>query len=127
MNFKLKIQQKIQLFIISSSVVIYLAAIGYISFNARKMAYTDAIELTNSKVDRAAKEIKAIIDAQFYSVQTISHAFSIFEQYEKDEWQDMIHQMYLKIVRKNPTIYALWDSWELSAIDSTWDKPHGRI
>ena len=127
MKFKLKIQQKIQLFIISSSVVIYLAAIGYISLNARKMAYTDAIELTNSKVDRAAQQVKAILDAQFYSVQTLSHAFSIFEDYNNDEWQAMIHEMYRKVVQNNPDIYALWDSWELSAIDSTWDKSYGRL
>jgi len=68
MRLKLKIQQKIQVFIISSTIIIYLIAIGYISFNARKMAYNDATKITDKQVLESAKDIKSIIDAQFSAV-----------------------------------------------------------
>ena len=35
--------------------------------------------------------------------------------------------MYKNVLVQNPEIYNLWDSWELSKIDSTWQKSHGRI
>ncbi len=127
MKIKLKIQQKIQLFIISASIVIYIIAVGYISFNARKMAYDDAIEITNKQVQESAKDIKAKLDAEFSAVIAISNAFRIYNEFEKDEWQELIHKMYTKIFENNPNIYALWDSWELSVIDPDWDKPYGRI
>jgi methyl-accepting chemotaxis protein len=127
MKLKLKIQQKIQLFIISSTIIIYLIAVGYISLNARKMAYNDATKITDKQVMESAKDIKSIIDAQFSAVIAISNAFKVYNEFEKDEWQDLIHKMYLNIFKNNPNIYALWDSWELSAIDPTWKKPYGRI
>jgi methyl-accepting chemotaxis protein len=127
MKIKLKIQQKIQLFIISSSIIIYIIAVGYISYKARKMAYNDAIKIMNNQVQESAKDIKARFDAQFSAVVAISHAFKVYKDFEKDEWQNLIHKMYTHIFKNNPDIYALWDSWELSAIDSTWDKPYGRI
>jgi len=127
MKIKLKIQQKIQLFIIASSIIIYSIALGYISFQSRKMAYNDAIKLTDSQVEKSANNIKAQFDAQLSAVLTISHAFQVYKDFEKDEWQDLIHKIYLNVFKNNPDIYALWDSWELSAIDSTWDKSYGRI
>ena len=127
MKIKLKIQQKIQLFIISSSIIIYIVAVGYISYKARKMAYNDAIKITNNQVQESAKDIKARLDAQFSAVVAISNAFKVYKNFEKDEWQNLIHKMYAHIFKNNPDIYALWDSWELSAIDPEWDKPYGRI
>ncbi len=127
MKIKLKIQQKIQLFIISASIIIYIIAVGYISLNARKMAYNDAIEITNKQVQESAKDIKSKLDAEFSAVIAISNSFKIYNEFEKDEWQELIHKMYTKIFENNPNIYALWDSWELSVIDPDWDKPYGRI
>lgn len=127
MKIKLKIQQKIQLFIISATIIIYIAAVGYISFNARKMAYDDAIEITNKQVQESAKDIKVKLDAEFSAVIALSNAFKIYKEFEKDEWQVLIHKMYTKIFENNPNIYALWDSWELNMIDSAWNKPYGRI
>jgi len=127
MKFKLKIQQKIQLFIISASIIIYIVAVGYISFNARKMAYTDAIDKTDSYASEAAKDMKALLDSHMGAVKSITDAFKVYKNYPKDEWQRMIHEMYTDVYKNNPSIYGLWDSWELEMIDSTWDKNYGRI
>jgi len=127
MKIKLKIQQKIQLFIITASIIIYVIAVGYISFNARKMAYNDAIEKTNSYAKEAAKDMKAILDADISSVVALTDAFHVYKNYPKDVWQKMIHEMYFHVYKNNTRIYGLWDSWELNKIDSTWNKPTGRI
>ncbi|MBE9469226.1 MAG: PAS domain S-box protein [Bacteroidetes bacterium] len=127
MRLKLKIQQKLQLFIIPAAIVIYIIAVGYISFNARKKAYKDAIEITNKQVQKSATDIKTKIDAEFSAVIALSNALKIYKDFDKDEWQKIIHRMYLKVFENDQNIYALWDSWELSAIDPNWDKPYGRI
>jgi len=127
MKLKLKIQQKIQIFIISSTIVIYLIAVGYISLNARKMAYNDATELTNLHVQEAAKNIKAQLDADMMVVKTLTDAFYLYKEYPKDEWQDLVHKIYFNVFKNNPHIYGLWDSWELGFIDKNYDKPYGRV
>jgi len=91
------------------------------------MAYNDAIELTDSQVEKSANNIKAQFDAQLSAVMAISNVFKVYKDFEKDEWQDLIHKIYQHLIKNNPDIYAVWDSWELSAIDTTWDKPYGRI
>ena len=127
MKIRLKIQQKIQVFIITASIIIYVIAVGYISINARKMAYNDAVEKTNRYAQEAAKDMKALLDADMGAVKALTDAFRIYKNFPVDEWQKLIHQMYIKVYKNNPQIYGLWDSWELNMIDSTWDKTYGRI
>src|SRR6056297_2761879 len=127
MKIKLKIQQKIQLFIITSSIVIDLVAVGYISSSAREMAYNDALEITNFQVKDAAKDIKNQLDFELAKVIALTDAFEVYKDFEKDEWMDLVHKMYYNVFKENENVYALWSSWELSAIDPEWDKPYGRV
>ncbi len=127
MKLKLKIQQKIQLFIISASIIIFVAAIGYISFNARKMAYNDAIEVTDHLVSEAAKDIKTNLNLELAGLSSLADAFKIYKDYSKDEWQEKVHKMYYNVFAENENVYALWSSWELNMIDPDWDRPTGRV
>jgi len=126
MKFKLKIQQKIQLFIITSSIIIYIVALGYISLNARKMAYNDAIEVSDQQVQNYAKDIADQLNSDMNVVKTLSHAYLVYETMPKPVWKDLFKEMYLNVFAQYPHFNSLWDSWELSAIDSTWEKDHGR-
>ena len=89
MKIKLKIQQKIQLFIISASIVIYIIAVGYISLNARKMAYSDATEVTNRYVHETANDVKAKLDADLTLVKTLADAFHTYKYLPTEQWQDL--------------------------------------
>lgn len=127
MRLKLKLQQKIQVFIISSTIIIFLVAFGYISLNARKFAYDAAIEQTNKTADEAAKDIKAKLDAELSSITALSHSLKVYKQFSKDEWRELVHKMYRNVFEKNNNVYALWSSWELTAIDPNWKLPYGRV
>ena len=127
MKIKLKINQKIQLFIISSSLIIYIIAIGYISFNARKMAYNEETEIVKNQAANAALEIKAIFDANMAVIKTLSEAYRNYNKFPIEDWKKHIKDIYYEVFKENPDIYSLWDSWELSAVDPTWTKPTGRF
>ena len=127
MKLKLKIQQKIQLFIIAASLIIYIAAVGYISFKARKMAYQDATKVTDRYVHESAKDVKARLDADLSIVKTLADAFHTYKYLPQEQWQDLFSKMYNEVFKSNPHIYSIWDSWELNAIDPEWDQPTGRF
>lgn len=127
MRIKLKIQQKIQIFIISASIIIYAVAVGYLAFNARKMAYNDAKKATNNHSLSLAAKIQDKFDYDMAISMTLANAFQIYDEFDKDEWQSMIKKMYANVFKNNEQISGIWDSWELSAIDSTYTKDYGRI
>ncbi|OFX82795.1 MAG: hypothetical protein A2W99_14115 [Bacteroidetes bacterium GWF2_33_16] len=127
MKVKLKIQQKIQLFIISSSILIYIIAIGYISLNARNMSYTMETEIVKLQASNASKEIKAIFDANMAIVKTLAEAYRNYTKFPIEEWKSHLKDFYYDVFSENPDVYSLWDSWELSVVDPEWKQPTGRF
>jgi methyl-accepting chemotaxis protein len=127
MRLKLKIQQKIQIYIISATLIIYIISLGFISVNAKKAAYNDAIRATNIYALKSASDIQDKFNSDMSIAITLSDAFQIYDQYDKDQWQQLIKKMYKHVFATNPQIYGLWDAWELKAIDSTYTKSYGRI
>ncbi len=126
-NFKLKLRYKIQAIIITVSAIIFLGAIGYISFKAKNEAYTNTIRLIDAQSDKYSNQIKGLINEDFAVVRTLGNAFKAYDYMPKEEWQGLIKIMYKEVFRAHPTFYQLWDSWELQHIDTSWTKPYGRI
>lgn len=127
MKLKLKLRHKIQLIIISISVVVFLGAIGYISIKAKNASYSNTIKLVETKSKHNAKKIQELINEDFAIIRTLSHAFKHYDFLPKDKWQELVNLIYDEVFKANPELYQLWDSWELQHIDSTYNKPYGRI
>jgi len=127
MKLNLKLRHKIQLIIISVSAVIFIGTVGYISMKDKKTAYNNTINLMNSQSDNFSNKIEGLINEDFAVVSTLGNAFKAYDFLPKDQWQELIHIMYREVFKANPSFYQIWDSWELQYIDSTYDKPYGRI
>jgi len=127
MKFKLNLKNKMQLFLITISAIIYVAAMGYISINAKKAAYKNSVDLVNAEAGKYANAIQSDLNEYMAIVRTLSKAFAVYEDMPKEQWDPLFIKIYEKVFRDNPDFYKLWDSWELSKIDSTWDKSIGRI
>lgn len=126
MVIKLKIRQKIQLFILSTSIVIFVATIGYISISARNIAVSSARDLADARIQESALNIQDKLNADFSVVRTFSQSFLEYRNLPREEWKKLFSGMYLNVLQRNPQMDAIWDSWELSNLDPTWNKPYGR-
>jgi PAS domain-containing protein/HAMP domain-containing protein len=127
MKIKLNLRNKMQLYLITASVAIYVIAIGYISVNAKKAAYNDSVEIVNTYVEKYAFQIQSDMNEYFATVRTLAKAFSIYNTMPKQTWDPLFNKMYDKVYRDNSEFYKLWDSWELNKFDQNWTKPTGRI
>jgi len=127
MKLKLGLKNKMQLYLISLSVVIYAVAIGYISINAKRTTYKDSIELVKTNAEKFAFKMQSDLNEYMAVVRTLANAFKVYPDMPREEWDPLFINMYDKIYRDNPVFYKLWDSWELSKIDPDWDQPYGRI
>jgi methyl-accepting chemotaxis protein len=127
MKINLNLKNKMQLFLITMSVIIYAAAIGYISINAKKSAYQNSVDLVNAEAEKYANKIQSDLNEYMAVVRTLSKAFSVYEDMPREQWDSLFIKMYDRVYRDNPSFYKLWDSWELSKIDSSWNQSVGRI
>lgn len=126
MKFKLKIWQKMIIYILGSAALIFTSIFVYISLSSRKIIYTDAIEQTTLLAKQHASQVETWLNSDFVISRTLSKAFTEYKSLPLDKWQPMYRKMYNNIFIANPQIDAFWDSWELSNLDPKWDKPYGR-
>ncbi len=126
MKIKLKIWQKIIIFILGTITLVFSTIFIYISLSSRKIIYSDALEYSNSLVKQNANKVESWLNSDLVIARTLSNAFLEYKTLPQEKWQELFRNMYNKVYTANPHIDAIWDSWELHALDPKWDKPFGR-
>lgn len=126
MKLKLKIRQKILLFVLTASIVLYVISIGYIIIRSRTSAYDQAIELTNMHAKKAAQDVRIVLERDMSVVRTLAESFTFVEHMQEKEWKTLMQKMYKPVYMSNPHFYAIWDSWEFKYVVPGWKKDHGR-
>ncbi|HDP76034.1 MAG TPA: HAMP domain-containing protein [Bacteroidales bacterium] len=127
MKRKLKIRQKILLYILTVTAVLYVASMGYILWQSRMNIYNDAIEKTQLAAKVSAKEVGAIFEKELSLVRTLSQAFTVYKNMPHEQWKKLFLDMYIPVLRENPEIYSIWDSWEYKTFIPDYDKDYGRF
>lgn len=127
MKIKLKIRQKIFLFVLTTSMILYVTAIGYIVTTSREALLNDALEnarlTTRISADRVEKEFERDLSL----TRTLAQAFSIYQELPTDLWQDLFMRMYKPVLENNKHVYSIWDSWEYYGFVPDYDKDYGRL
>jgi PAS domain S-box-containing protein len=127
MSRKLKIRQKILLYILTFTALLYIVSVGYILYNSRKTIYDDAILKTQLTAKVTANEIAGVFERELSLVRTLSQAFTVYKDMPHEQWKKLFLDMYLPVLRENPQVYSLWDSWEYKSYVPGYDKDYGRF
>lgn len=120
------IRKKMLLFILGISVIIYLITLGYISFNLREKAISEAKKLADSYAYQKANNIKATLNEDMAIARSMA---AIIKDYTfmPAKLRDSLRNSLMKnIFKEYPKYDAVWMSWELSFIDPLWTKNYGR-
>lgn len=126
MKLKLSVRQKITVFILGTSIILFSIIIGFFSISSKRSAYRNLTELTVAYTDKYAGQIESWLNSDMVIVRTLSNAFLEHRKLPYDSWRNLIMGMYSRVMVSNSHIDAVWDSWELSYLDPQWNKPHGR-
>ncbi len=118
MKLKLKIKHKIQLFILLTTLIIYILAIGYISITSKNMAYEDAIKISDNYVKGAAQQVKVYLESYYSSVVDLSTTFLVYKDINEENRRDVIANILTKSLQFNPDFLAVWSTWEPNSIDT---------
>ncbi len=126
MKLKMKLNQKMLLYILTTTILIYIAAFGYVSFSSKRMATEDVEQIADSYAREYANLIKSGIDIDVYITRTLAQAALSYDKLPNNKWEEIYIDMQKNILLYNPQFLCVATSWELNAIDTAWDKPYGR-
>ena len=123
---KLSIRNKLMLFIISASVIIYGSVVSYLLVSYSERAKVDAKNYIDENIRERARFIESDIKADMEVARTVGAAFSSLYDLPKETRISSMSKMLEKIAIKNTDYLAVWVSWELAVVDETYEKDFGR-
>ncbi|MDX9846774.1 MAG: methyl-accepting chemotaxis protein [Tenuifilaceae bacterium] len=127
MSIRLGIRTKMLAGIISTVGLIYIVSISIIWINIKNNAFEDATNYLDAYISEKANIATGEFNNDMMVIRTLAQAFSNYTVFPSEKREEIVRALYKGVFDKNPHFYALWDSWELSEIDPTWTKTHGRF
>ncbi len=124
---RIKIQNKLLLFILSFTIVIYLIAFSFIILGIRDKVFKDAEKLIQAHAREYANLVTAELNYDFDITQGLGWAAQSFENVPDTMFFDYYEEMLYDFVIRNPNFYSTWISWELNALDPDYTLPYGRV
>ncbi len=122
----MKINTKVILSITSLVALFYLAALIYISYVSRERALRDAQNLAKKEAEAFANHVKSELNTDMGVVRSLAEGFSAYNGIASKTLREKQADMMRNIYKSSSDYLALWVSWELYAIDSSYQKSHGR-
>src|SRR6056297_757207 len=123
----MSIKSKMLVFILLISSIIYVFAVGYISFKLKNNSLTNSKEKIDAIAKQYAKTVKADLDVEIIMSRGLAQTFEAFHGEPLSEWQQKHNEILENIIRKNPNFLSVWTNFELDKVTPWYDKENGRI
>ncbi len=114
-------------FILGLTVVIYSITLGYTIYSLRKEAVKEAHKLADTYASDKANDIKAKLDEDMAIARSMALIVQDYVDLPSEQRIRLQSQVMESILREHPKYEAVWLSWQLQYIDSTWQNEHGRL
>lgn len=121
------IKKKMLLFILGLAALIYIITIGFISYNLRNNAIQEAKQLADTYAVQKANHIKAMLEEDMAITRAMAFIMQDYVNLPGKQREDMQNRLMHNIVKEYPRYDAVWMSWQLQYIDSTWFREYGRL
>jgi methyl-accepting chemotaxis protein len=118
MRNKRSIKKKILLFILSSTLLIFAAAIGFISYQSHSKARKDAIKLSDTYMKVASNTIERHMNEYAATLRSLQTTFSNFHVLPMTARRQVFREIMRNQLRENEDFLALWTTWEPHTLDT---------
>ena len=123
---RLSLQHKILILFVGASIIILLFTVFYIGTKAKKNSIDAAQAHIAVTADKHAEFVKSLLEKELFITRTLSSSISSSNKLTKEKIFDVYTNTYRNVLSNNPDIIAVWDSWEMKYLDSTYQKDYGR-
>ncbi|MFP4603896.1 MAG: GAF domain-containing protein [Bacteroidales bacterium] len=122
----MKIKSKMLIYILATSAIIYIIAIGLITIKSRSLALNQVTNVTNTQARESANLIKSKIEVYLNITKTLAKTVEDYDLIPFHYLDTLYLEAQKNVIEEYPEFYSVATSFELSAIDTSWEEDHGR-
>lgn len=122
----MRLNVRMLIYILTTSVIIFSVGIGYISFRYRSKAKADAVSLTDALAMNYANIIKSEMDRDFGVSRGMAQAMLAVENSKSSNKEAIQTATMVNVLKQNPSYIAAFLQWDLSDCMPGYNKFQGR-
>ena len=126
MKIRMKIRSKLLLFVLLITSISYAITIGYQIYKLQDISLRDAYEKADLSAQKSASLVATQLNHDMDLSRALTHSMHNFREIPEKIRKDVFVDILYGIALNNPDILSVWGSWELNALDSSYNKPYGR-
>lgn len=114
----LNVQQKIQLFVITTTAIIFVAAIGYLGLNSKKRIFGTTKDLTNSYSQSYANLTQHRLNHYMDATRYLVHVFEDYHRFPEQHRRQILSNILKSVLEKNEKFLSVWSILKPGSIDN---------
>ena len=122
----MNIKSKMLVYILLVSSVIYVLAVGYISFKLKSNSLQNAEDKIDAIARQYASTVKADLNVDMIMSRGLAQSLETFYGEPISQWKEKNNEIMINMMNKNPRFLSVWANWELNAVQSGYNKVNGR-
>ena len=123
---KLKIQQKLVLYILFTALLVFVSAVLYLGFSTQTEVEIALRRTVRESVSNSALKIQSSIDADISALRSLAATVSGTNNVEEKQRVAIYRSAMNIFLENNPVFNNVKISWELHYLDPEWQKSFGR-
>ncbi len=124
---RMKIRSRMFLLFVGTGLLIFIAAIAYLSARYRNFTFEKTKDLAVEQVTRYSAEVRAHLDYDMGVARTMARTLESFSHLPYDEIAPLMENFLTGILAGHRSYIDVFGQWELNHIDPTYQKKHGRL
>lgn len=124
--FNTKLKTKFLLYILSTTIAIFMVVIFYIIFKTEKSASDRAFKYVDANAREYANMVRSELEGDFAVCRTVMLSFSNYRDFSSKKRVDAFNKTLLNVLENNPQFVSVWNDWELNNLNPKYKKEHGR-
>ncbi len=118
MRFKFGLKSKMLLFILITSVLIFIGAIGYISYTFKNKSFTNATVLADTYANEYANITMAKLNEYMIAARTLASELEAYYALPENERRQFLSDFLVNVLKNNDDFISIWSICEPYTIDS---------
>ncbi len=118
MKFKLRINGKMLLYILGTTVVVFVSALMYVAFKLRNNNDQNAFQVFKANAVEYSNTAQQKLDSYMESVSLLAETLSGYEKIPEENRREMVNNMIINLINKNTDYLSVYTIWNPNIIDS---------
>jgi hypothetical protein len=122
MKLKINIYRKMLLYFLGTTLLVYIASLGYISYKIKQISSKTSRNLLQTHSEKVGVSVRGVLEKNIYAVNALANAYQKYASFDEKIRRDRLANLLKSELESDQKLLSVWTVWEPYAVDNLDDQ-----